>query len=287
MTNRVLASAANTAVLLAFAASLALVLTGNLGSAVPNAPGAAHNPLAGISSTATAQGPPVSPEYVTVRTQDFGVWSYSATRSDTEPLHATINYRHDSVEDLKAYAVANKALLPQVVNLGGRAEVAVTFVYPVSVVWFRDWAKGNEFLVDSTQLAVSGPGSGGTTVSISGTANEPLPQDKLGSLMGGFFSNDGGVVFGTYGDIDASRLSKLAFDPQVFMVDVTPAWVRHDLAQAGVHEQLQDRAQVALPFGWMERLGLQNFTQLPIPTVPSAQSTYEPIILPTIPPGDQ
>jgi hypothetical protein len=287
MTYRILAAAAVTAVLLGIVVLLALFLTGNAASKVPNAPDTAQNPLAGTPSTATAQGPPVSPEYLTVRTQDFGIWSYGATHSDTEPLHATVNYRHDSVQDLKDYAVANEALLPQVANLGGRAEVAVTFVYPVGVTWFRNWAKGNEFRVDSAQLAVSGPGSGGTTISISGTADEPLPQDKLGSLIGGFFSSDGGVVFGTYGDIDASRLSKLASDPQVFVVDVTPTWVRHDLAQAGVQEQLQDRVQVALPFGWMERLGLQNFTELPMPTVPPAQTTYEPIILPTIPPGDQ
>ncbi len=107
MANRVLASAAVTAVLLGIVASLALFLMANSGSAVPNAPIAAQNPLAGTSSTPTAQGPPVSDEDVTVRTQDFGVWSYSATRSDMDPLHASVNYKHDTVADLKAYAEAN------------------------------------------------------------------------------------------------------------------------------------------------------------------------------------
>jgi hypothetical protein len=277
MTNRVLISAAITAVLLGVVALLAAFLMGNLGSGVPNAPITAQNPLAGTSSTATAQDPPVSDEYVTIRTQDFGVWSYSATRSDIDPLHASVNYKHDSVADLKAYVEANRALLPQVVKLGGLAEVTVSFVYPVGVEWFRNWAKQNEFRADSSQLAMGRPGFG-ATVSISGTADDPLPQDKLGTgyALDGSSSGDGGVVFGTYGDIDAARLPKLLSEPKVFLVDVTPTWVRHDLTQAGVQEQLHDRVQVALPFGWMVRLGLQNFTDLSIPT---PLTTVEPIIL--------
>lgn len=268
MTNRVLASAAVTAVLLGIVVLLAVFLMANSGSAAPNAPITAQNPLAGTSNTATSQGPPLSDEYVTVRTQDFGVWSYSATCSAIDPLHASVNYRHDTVADLKAYAEANKVLLPRVVKLGGIAEVAVSFAYPVSVKWFRSWARGNHFQVDSSQLL------GG--YSISATADDPLPQERLGSAPHNPVEDELGSVFGTYGTIDASHLAQLWAEPRIFLVDVTPAWVRYDLAHAGITEPLRDRIQVALPYGWMERMGLYNFTDLSIPSPPS---TIEPLML--------
>ncbi|MEP6774051.1 MAG: hypothetical protein ABJA50_00530 [Chloroflexota bacterium] len=280
MANRVLASAAVTAVLpllrfyrycgstvtavlLGIVASLAVFLMANSGSAVPNAPITAQNLLAGTSSTATAQGPPVSDEYVTVRTQDFGVWSYSATRSDMDPLHASVNYKHDTVADLKAYAEANKALLPQVVKLGGIAEVTVNFALPVSEDWFSNWVRVNHFQVDSAQ--------GMGVFHVYGTADEPLTKDELANLT----TNAGGV-FGAYGSVDASRLAQLWTYPDTFLVDVTPAWVRYDVAQSGIKEPLRGRVQVALPFGWMERMGIHNFTDLSLPT---PQTTFEPIIL--------
>jgi len=261
MTNRVLAGAAVIAVLLGVVALLALFLIANSGSAVPNAPITAQNPLAGTSSTPTAQGPPVSPEDVTVRAQDFGVWSYGATRSNG-PLYASVNYKHDTVADLKAYAEANKALLPQVVKLGGIAEVTVNFALPVSEDWFSNWVRANHFQVDSAQ--------GMGVFHVYGTADEPLTKDELANLM----TNAGGV-FGAYGSVDASYLAQLWADPDIFLVDVTPAWVRYDLAQAGIKEQLHGRVQIALPFGWMERMGIHNFTDLSIPT---PQTTFEPII---------
>ncbi len=244
--------------------------------------GCSMGTVGGNSPQSQAQeGPPVSSEYETVREQDYGVWSYGATRSEFDPLHANVNYRHNSVQDLKAYVEVNKALLPQVVNLGGRVDVAVTFVYPMKADWFRQWAKENKFQVDSAQIDVGG------TMSISGKPDDPLPQDNINNLMGGFFSGNGDGVFGTYGDVAALSLAKLVAEPKVFLVDVTPAWVRNDLAQAGITEQLKEPVSVALPYGWMERLGLENFTSLPLPTVPLPQTTYEPHILSTIPPDEK
>jgi hypothetical protein len=225
-------------------------------------PVTAQAPEAGLAN-ATDEGPPVSDEYVTVRTQDFGVWSYAATRSDIDPLHASVNYKHATVADLKAYVEANKALFPEVLKLGGIDEVAVSFAYPVSENYFESWLTENQFQLDSSQSV--------GVFHVYGTADEPLSQDELGNL-----TNNAGGIFGAYGAVDAAHLEKLWADPDIFLVDVTPTWVKYELVQSGINEPIRGRVQVALPFGWMDQLGMHNFTDQPIP---QPQTTFEPILL--------
>lgn len=85
---------------------------------------------------------------------------------------------------------------------------------------------------------------------------------------------------GGYSTVDARRLSELTSDPNVFLVDVTPAWIRRELAAAGAISEA-DVAKVPvyvdLPFAYMEGLGM-----VVIPTVPVPVST---VVVPTIPPA--
>ena len=162
-------------------------------------------------------GPPASDEYITVHAQDFGIWSYGATRSAIESLHATVSYKHDTVHDLLAYAEANRGLLADVEGIGGRVEVAITFVYPVEVDWYRQFAREHSFQATSTQIQVGAPGTSGTaTMSISGTADDPLPQENIDNVAMGFFSDSIGGIFGAYGTIDAVRIAGVLTDRGVY-----------------------------------------------------------------------
>lgn len=240
------------------------ILQGQTGNAYKGVP-----PVRAIG-TVVVQGPPS--DYEVVRSQDYGNWSYAATRSDKyfEPLHATVNYDHDTVEDLLAYRDMNKGLLPYIASLGGRVEVAVTFVYHVDGPWFVEWANKNGFEVSSSQMA--------GTYNFGGKPGEPLSLEGLSNFG---FTVDKVAVFGTWGTVDASRLDDLLAEPKIFLVDVTPAWVRHDLAVAGVSEPLKEPAHVDSPFGYMERFGLEKFTSLPMPTLPPEVATYQPRVTTT------
>ena len=224
-----------------------------------------------------------------LRERRFEVWSYTASRKDSDlrsPLRATVNYKHEAVADILAYAKANQALHTEVANQGGQLEVAVTFVYPVEADWFRAFAKENGFQVQTAQIRIGAPGTSGSgTMSISGTADDPLPQENIDNVAMGFFSNSMGGVFGAYGTVDAQKLGQMASEPRVFLVDVTPAWVRHDLARNGfdVDKDMQEPVTVDLPYGWMERLGLENFTTLELPTPPPPVSTFVPVTIPPAP----
>lgn len=202
--------------------------------------------------------PPFIPEEASllVREGDFGVWKYRAVRNDFAGLKANVTYDHATISDLQAYVAANRALIPGIAQAGGTAEIALSFHMPVAPAQFRTWAREKGLQVRQAQLAVGSS----TTLMIGGTEYDALPQESIDSFA---FSGMGGV-FGVYGSVDAARLSEIASDPHVFLVDVTPAWVRRDLIQAGVPDAAQVNIQVALPFGWMEKLGMVP-TRVPIP----------------------
>ncbi|MBF6613318.1 MAG: hypothetical protein IVW55_09340 [Chloroflexi bacterium] len=247
--------------------------------------------------------------YTTVSQRDFGTWKYAATSNDIEGLHATINYDRDTIAGIKAYAAANKALLlakvylgvdvekvikayaaankallPEVIKGGGVADVAVTFVYPMPADWFRTWAKTNSLQVTQALLRTGAPGSDGGTVGVGGTQDDPLPQSSIDNLLGGFFSNNVYGVFGLYGRVDTAKLGSLGSDPHVFLVDVTPTYVRRDIRASGITNAMQEVPRVELPFAPMERMGLQNFTKLALPTsIPAPEGTVIPIIIPPAP----
>lgn len=218
--------------------------------------------------------------YTTVSQRDFGAWKYAATSNDIEGLHATINYDRNTKAGIKAYAAANRALLPDVIKGGGTADVAVTFVYPVPIEWFRTWAKTNGLQVTQALLRTGAPGSAGGTVGVGGKQDDPLPQSSIDNVLGGFFSNNIYGVFGLYGKVDATKLGALGSDPHVFLVDVTPTYVRRDIRASGITSAMQEVPRVELPFAQMERLGLQDFTDLPIPTqVPAPVGTIQPKVI--------
>jgi hypothetical protein len=174
---------------------------------------------------------------VTLLDRNCGVWTYNVSREiDGNWLHATINYEHGSVADLKAYAAANRALLPQVVQYGWTADIAITFVYPVSINWFRAWAKANTLQVWQSQVAMGAPGSGGGGAGIGGLPDDPVPQTTIDNLLGSSVDLDAGILYGTYAKVDTAHLSNLGTDPHVFLVDVTPAYVLHEMHQAGITE---------------------------------------------------
>ncbi len=214
--------------------------------------------------------------YTKIATRDFGTWGYSTVRfTNRTGLRTGIYYNHDSVRDIQNYVAANKALLADVVRAGGQAEIAVTFVWPMAPDQFRAWAKQNTVQVKQAQIAVGAPGGSGGTLIISGSADDPLPESSIGKFP---FSGMGGV-FGLYGTADAKQLAMMAADPAVFLVDVTPAWSRLDLLKQDVADAAQAETAVALPFGWMERLGM-----VPTPVgLPSPVTTRIPTVLPIAP----
>lgn len=267
--------------LIAVASVGALVFMGGRGQS-----SAAPERILGAASVPVGQDPKSgvsqSDVYTTVRAQSFATWSYTVDDNGTGDRHAVINYRHDTIADLKAYTAANKALLPQVANFGGQVDVAITFVYPVTVDWFRSWAKDNALEAHDSQMRVLAPGPNGATMSISGKPGDPIPQESVDNMLGGIFTNNVIGVFGVHGKVDSAHLTKLASEPKVFLVDVTPAWTLHDLAQNGV--AIQQTPMVDFPYGYMERMGLQNFTDLALPTaIPPPVGTIIPKNVPQAP----
>jgi hypothetical protein len=206
-----------------------------------------------------------------VSRRDLGVWEYQASRDEAEGLWIAINYDHDTVNDLKNYVAANKALIPPVETIGGRVEVAVTLTQPMQPEKFREWAKQNGLQVKQAQLA-----SGGSTIGVMGTADDPLPQASIDKFP---YAGLNGVL-GAYATVEAQRLSTIASDPQVFLLDVTPAWTRRELAQSGIAEALESDTDVYvdLAYGWMERLGI-------VATPTGVPGPIQTVVPPTIPPA--
>ncbi len=79
-------------------------------------------------------------------------------------------------------------------------------------------------------------------------------------------------MFGVECTVRVEQLLEIAADPLVFLVDVTPTWVRRDLAEAGMAGAMQVPVGVDYPYGWMERLGM-------VPTVPIPVGTITPLLL--------
>jgi hypothetical protein len=216
------------------------------------------------------------PDVTLLEAQDLGTWSYVVTRHEKDGLSAGIMYKHDTVNDLRAYAETNRALIQEIEAAGGEAEVTLTFLPFGTPEWFRQWAKKNSFAARQTQLLTTAPGSAGTgTVIVLGRGDEPLPQSSLDSTMVNSISG----VHGTYGTVAASRLSEIAADPRVALLDVTPAWLRLEAKRTGIANLDSRPVSVDLPYGYMERLGLQNFARLELPASPTIPL---PIVTPPV-----
>ena len=207
--------------------------------------------------------------------RELGIWEYRALRNNMTGLKAVIDYKHDTPDDIQSYVLANKALITDVIQAGGRAEVAISFLPPLAPDHFRTWALQRGLQVKQAQLAVGAPGSSGGTLMISGTPDDPLPLQSVGKFP---YSGMGGV-FGVYGNIDSGQLNSVANDPQVFLLDVTPAWARLDLLRAGILDAQQASVYLSLPYGYMEQLDM-----VPTPiAIPSPIGTVQPLQLPIAP----
>jgi hypothetical protein len=209
----------------------------------------------------------------TLLARNMGLWQYSIVRDEAEGSWIVIKYAHDTIADLEAYVDTNKALIPDLERVGGPVEVAVSFRTPLDPGEFRTWAKENDFQARETQLA-----AGGTTLGIMGRADDPLPSQSLDKYP---YAGLHGV-FGSYGTVDAKRLSTIAADPQVFLLDMTPTYARRELTRAGFPEAVMPKTDVHidLAYGWMEILGI-----IPTPTfVPGPVGTAPVPTLPAPPP---
>jgi hypothetical protein len=207
-----------------------------------------------------------------LHSQNYGTWDYSALKDDALNSWISINYKHDSVADLNSYVAANKALIPEVESVGGRAEVAISFFPTMRPDQFRAWAKKYGLQVREAQIA-----AGRNTMIIGGKADDPLPQASIDEFP--YVGLNG--VFGAYGTVPTNKLSSIAADPQVFLLDVTPAWTRNDLVKAGIAEAAQPKMKVMvdLAYGWMQQLDM-----IPTPTpFPPPVGTVSPQVIPTAP----
>jgi hypothetical protein len=105
-------------------------------------------------------------------------------------------------------------------------------------------------------------------VGSSGFSPEPLDKDTLDERL----EWGGAGVFGVECTVSVEQLLEIADDPLVFLADVTPTWVRRDLAEAGIAGAMQAPVSVDYPYGWMERLGM-------VPTMPVPVGTTSPLLL--------
>jgi hypothetical protein len=246
-----------------FVVARAVGMSAQPATSVPGAAAIAQGLGAPSATTDTSE------EIITpITSRSFATWEYETTKSSFAGIHSTINYNHASAGDIQAYVTANKALLPEVVAFGGKAQIAVSFLPPLSPADFRAWTKRYGVVVQQAHIAV-----GSSTAVINGSADDPLPQS-----VGDTSSPDGSHgEFGAYATVDAAVLTAMAADPRVFLLDVTPAWVQHDLLVSGYADAAKADVYLALPYAWMERLGM-----VPTP-VPAPVRTITPWVGPTAP----
>lgn len=228
------------------------------------ASGSMYRPVA----TSTSISGATSNEYELVRKRDFGVWGYGATRSAIDPLHVSVNYKHDSISDLQAYVEANRAMAEQLMQKLHKEDpvwVSITFRKPLqSREEYQAQVSGRCQEIWSMQLDVGGT----MLIGSSGFSPQPLSQAVLDERL----QYGGAGVFGVDCTVRSEQLMETAHDPLVFLVDVTPTWVRRDLAEAGIADAMQVPVMVDYPYGWMERLGI-------VPTVPPPVGTTTPLLL--------
>ena len=193
-----------------------------------------------------------------VRACKFGNWWYSASRNPTTGnVGAIVVYDFHSATSLQNYVAANKTLLNEVVASTEPVEVLITFRSPVPVNQFRSWVQITGLNVLHSQLREAGR----VTIGIEAQANDPLAQRDIDKFAHGSIQG----VINTRATVAANQLAGLAGDPTVFLVDVSPTWVRRDLVAAGIAGGATARVEVDSPYWDMETLGLAKFALPPTP----------------------
>jgi hypothetical protein len=191
------------------------------------------------------------------------MWRYAATESDLDPLHATVSYKHGSVADLQAYREANKQMAEQLAQEGGDVRVSISLRQP---------SPAKELIQHYCQDVWAMQRKAGGTEGIGPPSRGPLAHSEVDQFLDpvdrpGFAGGDG--IFGIDCTVDSKRLGDLLAEPLVFLVDVTPTWVRRDLARAGVVPASQVPVMVDFAYGWMLQFGM-------VPTVPPPVGTITP-----------
>lgn len=198
-----------------------------------------------------------------LRKQDYGAWSYEATRIEGGELRVDIKTNTATVAGVKAFADANKLLAERLSGRGSR-EVAVRVIFkePMRVDAYRKWAAASGITFFSN-IAIRASTTGDATFdfSVAPGSGNPYPQELIDKLMKN--GNDEPVtpsaVLLLDGKIPANRLPSLANDPNVFIVDVTRGFIELDLDDAGIDGAFFAYMPAVRLYDAMQTLGLVNF----------------------------
>jgi hypothetical protein len=207
-----------------------------------------------------------------LREKDFGAWRYVVGRSE-KGLGAMIFLREYSAEGLHAFAEANRSLAEQLAATNETVPVEITFKAPVPLDQFRVWAKSKSILVEEAQLRQKAPYDTRGTLVVPGTKDDPLPEASVRKYTFGPISG----VFYVRTTIPSQQLREFVTDPLVFLVDVSPIYVRKDLVEVGMAGAETARVMHYHGIFWeMENVGVA-----PSPTpYPAPVGTTEPTVSP-------
>ncbi len=233
------------------------VSTGNLAATQPT------------QQTVPTQEPTEAPSTL-VHQANFNGWNYIARRNADGTVNADVHFPKQSVHDLETFAAVNRALIPDVSRLDSQPHIVITMRTPTNPEQFRSWALNHGLQVQVNGLLVRNFQHELSAGAIAGEPTDPLPLDRLQS-----FSAPGRLlgVFGARATIPAAQLRSLAADPQVFIVDITEAIVRHDLEIHNIPRSQQGVVATESVIYDMDKLGLvPDPTPLPLP-VGTAQPT--------------
>jgi hypothetical protein len=191
-------------------------------------------------------------------------------------ISAGVRYNADTIDDLFAYAEANRQLASQLAAGGGEVEIYITFRTYVEPEQFRSWAR--TIGLKATWSAIRIVTDVNAVIGVEGYENDPLPQVVYEEQLRPFSEEaqrepqrairEIKGIYYTFGSVPADKLIQIANDPLVFIADVTPNIVRQELIKAGIPGAEQASvgigttfdASVTTPFWDMEgKFGLDKF----------------------------
>ncbi len=233
-----------------------------------------------VQSKPQSQATPTYTTPTLVRRADFGAWSYAAQRMGNDTItplggkqinpgdvFAKVSYKYDTADDVRRYAEANRSGLQKVRDVGGQAEVFITFRTYVQSDQFRTFVKTyglqEPWSAVRTITDPTVPNGYGSIMGVHPVGNDPdpLPASTIDDYLNAAGHPTLKGVFFTRAWVDAKELSAIASDPSVYFVDITPDLVRMDLAANGVEnaDKVDVEVEPNTPFHTMELAGLDLF----------------------------
>jgi hypothetical protein len=195
-----------------------------------------------------------------IKSGDFVGWHYTAVRQPDGQLMATVDYNQLSTAGLEHYAIANKDLTRQLPKTGLLA-VSVTFRYPMAIDAFQNWVSSNGMIVQAYTLRATTVAGEKWTIGGKPYGGRLVPMDSLNRQLAsirayGEAKLDG--VVGVDGTINTANVVSLQAEREVFLVDLTTAFVRQELRPLLGKDS--DQVQVVRPpvYWFMEKYGLRN-----------------------------